>query len=99
MYYYFIGKSRHGASLFLTTRHPASRDGVPVVVLGVPGMCLRMAFGPLDIVDIINAGEYVGMWLREKERTEEERQAGEAFLNSGGPDTYAGAAWEMQERE
>jgi hypothetical protein len=93
--FYFIGNTHHGAPLFLTTCHPASKDGVPVVVLDMPALHLRMAYGPCDIVDILPAGEYVGMWLREKERTEEERRAGEAFLSSSQPDPNS--TWEMKD--
>ena len=95
--FYFIGSTRRGAPLFLTTRHPASKDGVPVVVLDMPALRLRMAYGPCDMVDILPAGEYVGMWLKEKERTEEERSAGETFLASKPPEPNV--TWEMQEWE
>jgi hypothetical protein len=61
-------------STVLTTDHPASSHGVPVVVVGTE------AYGPMDTIGGRQAAKIVTAWGCKPDRTPDEQDAARAFL-------------------
>lgn len=69
-----------GGVITLTTEHPASSYGIPVLVADAED--LKGVFGPSDPLDgNLTAAAVVAAWARETERTEAESESARLFLS------------------